>query len=90
MPVPPATQIVDGQGAVWTLGAGQTVLRNSVSAAGGLGSRLLFVGGAVYVLGIDSNWWKWAGSGWINAGPTQPAGGTRPGPAPPTKLRVKY
>ena len=70
--VPPATQIVDNLGAVWTIGANQTILRNGAQAAGGFGSKILWSSGTIYVLGTDSTWWQWTGSGWINVGPTQP------------------
>jgi hypothetical protein len=70
--VPPASQIVDNQGVVWTIGAGQMILRNGVQAAEGFGSKILWTSGTIYVFGTDSNWWQWTGSGWINVGPTQP------------------
>ncbi|MEP6914012.1 MAG: hypothetical protein ABJC89_00130 [Acidobacteriota bacterium] len=72
--VPPASSIVDTQLAVWTIGAGQAILRNGVYT-GGTGSKLLWTGGFVYVLGGDNNWWKWNGS-WTNVGATQPGGST--------------
>ena len=52
--VPSAAQIVDAQGAVWTIGGGQAILRNGVIAAAGAGSRILWSGGVIYVLGIDA------------------------------------
>jgi glutamine cyclotransferase len=70
--VPTATQIVDNAGAVWTIGANSAILRNGAQAAGGLGSKILWKSNAIYVLGVDSNWWKWTGSGWINGGPITP------------------
>jgi hypothetical protein len=73
--VPPASQIIDSSGAVWTIGANQTILRNGTQASGGLGSKILWTSGTIYVLGIDGNWWQWTGSGWVNVGPVQPGGG---------------
>jgi len=70
--VPPATQIVDASGAVWTIGSNQVILRNGVQAAGGLGSKILWSSGTIYVLGTDSNWYKWTGSVWINVVSGQP------------------
>ena len=70
--VPPASQIVDNVGAIWTLGSGQTILRNGSQAAGGLGSQILWKTSTIYVFGTDSNWWRWTGSGWVNVGPTHP------------------
>ncbi len=81
--VPPATQIVDAQGAVWTM-SGASILRNGVSAAGGSGVSMLWSGGSIYVLGsTGGNWWKWLGSNWTNVGSTQPGGSVTPPPPPP-------
>jgi hypothetical protein len=74
--VPTATQIVDNSGAVWTLGAGETILRNGLQAAAGYGSAIFWKNSTVYVFGTDSNWWQWTGSGWLNIGPTRPGGVT--------------
>jgi hypothetical protein len=76
--VPPAAQIIDSSGAVWTIGANQTILRNGSQAAGGLGSQILWTSGTIYVLGNDNDWYQWTGSGWINVGPAQPGGGGSP------------
>jgi carboxypeptidase family protein len=73
--VPPAAQIIDGAGAVWTIGANQMILRNGAHAGGGFGSKILWTSGTIYVLGTDSNWWQWTGSGWVDVGPVQPGGG---------------
>jgi hypothetical protein len=81
--VPPAVQIVDSAAAVWTIGLNQVILRNGAPAAGGLGSKILWSGGSIYVYGGDNNWWKWLGSGWANAGATIPAT-TVPPPTTPT------
>jgi hypothetical protein len=81
--VPTAAQIVDAQGAVWTIGGG-LVLRNGVSAAGGSGVRILWSGGSIYVLSsTGGSWWKWLGAGWSNVGATQPGGTVTPPPATP-------
>jgi hypothetical protein len=68
-----ATQIVDSQGGTWTIGGSQAILLNGALAAGGYGTKILWNGGSIYVLGLNNGWWKWLGSGWSNAGPTQPA-----------------
>jgi len=70
--VPPASQIYDAQGAAWTIGTPNVILRNGTQAAGGLGSQILWHSSAIYVFGTDSNWWKWTGSGWTNIGATKP------------------
>jgi glutaminyl-peptide cyclotransferase len=72
--VPTATQIVDNAGAVWTIGASSAILRNGVQAGGGSGAKILWKSNAIYVLGGDTNWWQWTGSGWINVGSTVPGG----------------
>jgi hypothetical protein len=70
--VPPATQIVDTVGAVWTIGSGQIILRNGTQAAGGVGTQILWKNSTIYVQSGDGNWWRWTGSGWINLGAAHP------------------
>jgi hypothetical protein len=70
--VPPATQIVDNVGAIWTIGANQMILRDGVQAGAGRGSVILWKTATIYVLGPDNNWWQWTGAGWSSVGPTQP------------------
>jgi hypothetical protein len=72
--VPPATQIADSAGAIWTVAANQAILRNGAQAAGGWGSKILWTNATIYVLGNDRNWWRWSGAGWINVGASQPGG----------------
>jgi hypothetical protein len=67
-----ASQIVDNTGAVWTIGSNLLILRNGATVLGWQGSKILWKSSAVYVLGMDSNWWRWSGSNWVNVGPTQP------------------
>jgi len=61
--VPTASQIVDSNGAIWTIGPGSIILRNG-GATGGYGTQILWKNTTIYVLGTDSNWWQWTGSGW--------------------------
>jgi hypothetical protein len=70
-----ASQIIDSAGAVWTIGAGGVILRNGSQAAGGWGSKILWKSSTIYVLGTDSNWWQWLGSGWLNVGSSVDPGG---------------
>jgi len=70
--VPPATQIVDNPGGVWTIGANQAILRNGVQAAGGMGSEILWKSSTIYVLGTSNNWYQWTGSGWVFLGLIHP------------------
>jgi hypothetical protein len=67
-----ASQIVDANGAIWTIGSNAVILRNGVQAAGGWGSKIYWKNSTIYVLGTDNNWWRWTGSGWVNIGPAQP------------------
>ena len=76
-----ASQIVDANGAIWTIGSNAVILRNGVQAAGGYGSKIYWKNSTIYVLGTDGNWWQWTGGGWLNVGPTTPGGA---GTAPPT------
>lgn len=70
--LPPASNIVDNSGAVWTIGTSQRILRNGAHARGGLGSQILWHDDTIYVLGTDGNWWSWSGNGWLRRGPTDP------------------
>jgi parallel beta-helix repeat protein len=72
-----ASQIVDNDGAVWTI-ASNAILRNGTSAAGGYGTIIYWKNSTIYVYGTDNNWWQWTGSGWSNLGPTQPGTTTPP------------
>lgn len=67
-----ATQIVDGSGAVWTIGINSVVLRNGAMVLGWQATKILWKSSTIYVLGMDGNWWQWAGSTWVNVGRTQP------------------
>jgi hypothetical protein len=77
--LPPATQIVDDSGVVWTI-AGNVILRNG-QQTGGLGSILTWCGGQIRVFGVDNQWWRWTGGSWTPIGPTDPCGGGSPPPA---------
>jgi hypothetical protein len=67
-----ATQIVDSAGAVWTIASNLLVLRNGASVLGWQATKILWKSSTIYVLGMDSNWWQWTGSTWVNVGRTQP------------------
>ena len=70
--VPPAGQVVDAAGAIWTLAANQGILRNGALAGGGYGTKLLWSGSILYTFGLNNTWWQWTGSRWSNVGTTQP------------------
>ena len=67
-----ASQIVDTTGGVWTIASNLLVLRNGASVLGWQTTKILWKGSTIYVLGMDSNWWQWAGNSWVNVGPTTP------------------
>ena len=86
----PATQIVDDNGAIWTIGPNRAILRNGVHAAGGWGSQIVWTSHTLYVLGPDNNWYQWTGSGWTFLGPTFP-GASRDGTTvPPATYDVEH
>ena len=72
--VPHATQIVDHNGAIWTIGPNRAILRNGVQAAGGWGSQIVWTSHTLFVLGTDDNWYQWTGSSWTFLGATFPGG----------------
>jgi hypothetical protein len=75
--IPSAAQIIDNERAVWTLN-GQTMLRNG-SDTGGRGPLLLWFGGRIYAIGVDSNWWGYlGGTAWERV--TDPTGAPTPAP----------
>ena len=78
--VPPATQIVDSAGGVWTRTANGTILRNA-AGTGGAGSQILYCNRIVYAFGNDSQWWRWS-NGWSPTGPVDPCSGGTPTPTP--------
>jgi len=71
-----ATQIVDNNGAIWTIGPSYSILRNGASAAGGIGTKIQWQSSTIYVYGTDSNWWQWTGSGWTKGAPPASGGTT--------------
>ena len=78
--VPPAGQLIDATGGVWTLGAFTETVRNGIHAGGGYGRSLLWSGGVVYAYGWDDQWWRWTGVGWVVYG-TQKPGATPQSPS---------
>ena len=77
--LPPATQIVDSNLAVWTISNG-AILRNGAGTSGA-GSQILYCNRVVYVYGTDSNWWRW-NNGWYHVGSTDPCGSSTSNQAP--------
>jgi endonuclease/exonuclease/phosphatase family metal-dependent hydrolase len=91
---PPASGIIDDSGAVWTIGAGSTILRNGSQIGGGYGFEILWYQRAIYVLGTDYNWYRWIDNAWSNIGPRDPSSSnptptpTPAGPTPYTTINV--
>ena len=80
--LPPATQIVDSNGHVWTRTSSGAILRNGTNTDG-LGSQILYCNRIVYVFGTDLQWWRWTGTGWVPVGTVDPCGGgSTPSPTP--------
>src|SRR5688572_20977772 len=76
--VPPATQIVDSNGDVWTRSTNGSILRNGAGTAG-TGSEILYCSRIVYVFGTDSQWYRWT-NGWVAVGSTDPCADRTPTP----------
>lgn len=77
-----ASTIVDSQGITWTLEATtKRTLRNGTWVGSGQGEAYKYLNTLVYVLGLDSNWYQWIGSGWMSVGTAEP-GGVTPVPQP--------
>jgi hypothetical protein len=71
-----ASQIVDNNGAVWTIGSDKSIRRNGVPVGAAMGTKIYWKNTTIYVYGVDFNWWQfvapWTGSSWTNIGPIQP------------------
>jgi hypothetical protein len=89
--VPPATQIVDQSGNVWTLGTSSPdggydfpILKNGTQAAYGVGGTLYY-NGNLYTENLNfQTWYVWSGSSWQSvAAPLLTLAATST-PAPPT------
>src|SRR5262245_12813777 len=72
--VPRAPNVVDNSGGTWTVGSRLEILRDGVHAGGGWGSQILWLDGAIYVLGTDAGWYRWTGSAWTYLGSSAPVG----------------
>ncbi len=70
--IPPAQQIVDTVGVVWTIAADREILRDGHSSNGGFGSTVTFQDGSIFTLGLDAVWYQWFdGRGWLPGTPPQ-------------------
>jgi endoglucanase len=62
--IPPATQIVDGNGAVWTLASGVVMANGEMAGYSAGVTLLLYSNGVIYQENSASAWWAWTGSTW--------------------------
>lgn len=88
--VPPAPQIIDTGGHVWTFSGTQT-LQDGVWVSAGMGTQYAWCGGVLSVFGTDSAWYRWTGTVWSRTGaadpcPTAPPPLDPPPPVTPTGL----
>jgi aryl-phospho-beta-D-glucosidase BglC (GH1 family) len=73
--IPPASQIVDANGDVWTLNGDATISENGAPAGYTANVVLvLFENGLVYQENRSGGWWSWNGSGWDATNQPQTAG----------------
>jgi hypothetical protein len=81
--MPPASSLVDGSGATWTLSGG-SVYRNGVKAGNNYGVVLaMCFNGNIYVENTSNQWYQWTGTAWQSCsdprnGTTSPDGTTIP------------
>lgn len=83
------TEIIDSQLATWTIGSSPdfSVLRDG-KIVGGAGTVYKYLGGVVWILGLDNWWWRRSDTGWwervsdIEPGVTQPQPVPEPTPTP--------
>ncbi len=79
--VPAVSQITDSNEHVWTISPTGWILRDGTIASGGQGTEILYCSQIIYVLGGDSQWWRWD-NGWSEAGFIDPCGGPAATPTP--------
>src|SRR5688500_5620007 len=70
--LPPASQIVDAAGHVWTIAGDRRILRDGAWAAAGVGDLIVWSSGGIYVKNATSpdangSWWLFTGGGWQGA-----------------------
>lgn len=63
--IPPATQIIDKSGNIWTVTSGKKVNFNGAAAGATANvAQLLFFNNALYHQNTTGNWYAWNGSNW--------------------------
>jgi hypothetical protein len=65
--IPPASQIIDASGNVWTVSSG--IVYENAAAAGYSANvvELLYQNSVVYQKNSSGGWWSWNGSTWVSA-----------------------
>ena len=66
--IPPAPQIVDGGGSIWTVVDGVIYQNGSLAGYSNQVIELLLLNGVIYQENSSLNWWSWNGSGWTAVG----------------------
>lgn len=87
--MPPATKIVDSQGAQWSVTGGGVIQRNGVDTVSSNVALMLYHSGVVYQKNVAGGWWKWQNNGWadtfdprVSTSTPPPGPATSPSPAP--------
>ncbi len=65
--IPPATQIVDSNGNVWTLATGIVIENGKPAGYSANVVLLLYYNGVIYQENGAKGWWSWNGAAWIAA-----------------------
>jgi hypothetical protein len=63
--MPPASNIVDGAGNVWTMRSGVIYEGNALAGTTGNVILLLYYGGVIYQENATDAWWYWSSGSWI-------------------------
>jgi hypothetical protein len=64
--IPSATQIVDSNGAVWTVSAGVIYVNGTLAGYSNGVVQLVYSNGVIYQENGSSLWWAWNGTGWVS------------------------
>ena len=73
--IPPAAQIVDDGGNLWTVDGGVVYENGALAGYSANVTLLLFWSGTIYQQNSAGGWWSWNGSGWSDASDPRGNGG---------------
>ena len=62
--IPAATQIIDGSGNVWTVGAGAVSKNGALAGYTNSVALVLYVNNTIYQQNAAGNWWSWNNNAW--------------------------